>query len=259
MSSEQHSPLAVGRQQTILDELSLRGQVSATALADRFGVTHETIRKDLTTLQQRGLLRRVHGGAVPSAPLRHEAPVRSRTSMAEEKARIGMAAHEFLPSSGAVLIDSGSTTTAFAEHCPPAPDVLAFTNSLPIALLLLHTVGGVSILGGRVRPTTEATVDEWALQSLRSLRADVAFLGTNAFSVDHGLATPDDAESVLKRELVRSAQLRVLLADHTKFGRESVFRYADLADIDVLVTDAGLPDRDARDITARAGVEVVRA
>jgi DeoR family fructose operon transcriptional repressor len=115
------------------------------------------------------------------------------------------------------------------------------------------------MLGGRVRPETRATVDQWALQQLESIRADVAFLGTNAFSVEHGLATPNHAEAAVKGALVRSARLRVLLADHSKSGRESIFQYAALTDVDVLVTDAGLTESAAAELVRTCGVEVIRA
>ncbi|GAA1798165.1 MAG: DeoR/GlpR family DNA-binding transcription regulator [Actinobacteria bacterium] len=251
--------LAATRHQQILTELAARGQVSAMGLAERLGVTHETIRKDLVVLQERGLLRRVHGGAVPVESLAHEAPVAARTAYGPEKLRIAEAARAFLPDEGAVLLDSGTTTLALAQLLPPSEQLMAITNSLPIATTLLPRVGGLTIIGGRVRRETEASVDQWALRSLEAVRVDVAFLGTNAFSLDHGLATPDEAEAAVKSAFVGAARLRVLLADHSKFGRESVFRYATLHDIDVLVTDTGLSADDARAITDAAGVEVVRA
>jgi DeoR family fructose operon transcriptional repressor len=251
--------LAALRHQDILETLLEHGQVSANGLAEQLGVTHETVRKDLLLLQQRGLLRRVHGGAVPVESVAYEPNVGARTTYAEEKSRIAAAARQFIPEAGAVLIDSGSTTAALAEAFPASPGVLAITNSLPIAMAMLPKAGSVAALGGRVRPQTQATVDEWALQHLRSIRADVAFLGANAFSAEHGLTTPDQSEAALKAGFVRSARLRVLLADHSKFGRESVFQYAALTDIDVLITDDGLTERAAADLVTDSGVEVIRA
>lgn len=251
--------LAASRHQIILETLRSRGQVGANALADTLGVTHETVRKDLVHLQDLGLLRRVHGGAVPVEALTHEVPVGGRTAYGPEKTRIADAARAYVPSAGAVLVDSGSTTAVFAERMAANPDLVAFTNSLPIALALLPRLGGVSMLGGRIRPATLATADSWATRSLEAVRADVAFLGANAISNEHGLATPDEKEAELKGALIRASRLRVLLADHTKFGRESVHRYAVLSDIDVLVTDTGLPQADADAITRDHGVEVIRA
>lgn len=251
--------LAATRHQVILDTLRARGQVSANGLADRLGVTHETVRKDLLHLQERGLLRRVHGGAVPVESLTHEVPVGGRTAYGPEKARIAQAARHFLPDAGAVLLDSGTTTAAFADALPVSPRIVAFTNSLPIALTLLPRLGAVTMLGGRVRPETLATADGWAMRAVEGVRADVAFLGANALSPEHGLSTPDETEAEIKGAFVRAARLRVLLADHSKVGRESVHRYAALADIDILVTDTGLPLQDADALTRDHGIEVVRA
>lgn len=251
--------LAAMRHQIILETLVERGQVSANRLADKLGVTHETVRKDLLFLQERGLLRRVHGGAVPMESVAYEPYVGARTTYAAEKSRIAVAAKQFIPETGAVLIDSGTTTAALAEVFPPSPHVLAITNSLPIAMAMLPRAGTVTALGGRVRPETQAAVDEWALQHLSAVRADVAFLGANAFSVEHGLATPDQSEAAVKAGFVRASRLRVLLVDHSKFGRESVFHYAALSDIDVLVTDDGMTEQTAAELERCCGVEVIRA
>lgn len=112
-------------------------------------------------------------------------------------------------------------------------------------------------LGGRVRATTLAEVDHWALRSLSEVRVDVAFLGTNALSVEHGLSTPDASEAAVKAAMLRTAARTVLLADHTKLGRVSVFTYAEVGAIDVLVTDTGTTPKQAREIE-RLGVEVLR-
>lgn len=256
---EGETQLAALRHQLIVRSLLEHGQVSTNGLAEQLGVTHETVRKDLLHLQQRGVLRRVHGGAVPVESLAHEPFVGARTSQVEEKARIAKAASQFVPDAGAVIVDSGSTTAAFADVFPVSSDVLAMTNSLPVAMALLGRAGTVVTLGGRVREETQATVDEWALGHLESVRADVAFLGANALSIDHGLATPDHSEASVKAAFVRAARLRVLLADHTKVGRESVFRYAGLEEIDVLVTDDGLSVGIARELESAGGIEVIRA
>jgi len=247
------------RQAAILGTLRMRGQVRAVKMAEELGVTHETIRKDLLTLESHGLLRRVHGGAVPVESLSFEPAIGARTSQAEEKRRIAAAAAEFLPPTGAILLDSGTTTEAFAAQLPPASSLVAITNALPVALVLMsHPQLTVHLLGGRIRSATMATVDTWALRDLREVQADVAFVGANAFSLQHGLSTPDSAEAAVKQAMVHAARLTVLLADHTKFGRDAVFTYAELDAIDVLVTDEGLSASDARDLESAAGIEVVR-
>ena len=251
-------PAAV-RHSAILAALRTRGQVKAVQLADDLGVTHETIRKDLLTLESHGLLRRVHGGAMPVESLSFEPDLAARTAMTAEKQRIAAAAIEFLPPTGAVLIDSGTTTAALVNHLPPGAALTAITNALPPALALMaHPQLTVHMLGGRVRSATMASVDSWALRELDEIHADVAFVGTNAFSLDHGLSTPDAAEAAVKGAMISSARLTVLLADHTKFGHDSVFKYAELEAIDVLVTDQGLTAADARALESEAGIEVLR-
>ncbi len=250
---------ATQRHQQILRTLRSAGQLRALDVAQELGVTHETIRKDLVQLEARGLLRRVHGGALPVETLSYEPSVAARTDLLAEKRRIALAAAELVPSSGAILIDAGSTTAALAEQFPSTANLTVVTNTLPIALTLLGYPNlTVHTLGGRVRATTMAEVDHWALRTLRELRVDVAFLGTNAFSLEHGLSTPDDAEAAVKGAMVSAAARRVLLADHTKLGRLSVFKYADASSIDVLVTDRGMDARDVR-LVEEAGIEVILA
>ena len=251
---------ASSRQSAILGTLRSRGQLRAVRMAEELGVTHETIRKDLLTLEAHGLLRRVHGGAVPVESLSYEPAIGARTSMVEEKQRIAAAATEFLPPSGAILLDSGTTTQALANNLPAGSSLVAITNALPIAFALMaHPQLTVHLLGGRIRSATMATVDSWALRNLTEVQADVAFVGTNAFSLEHGLSTPDSAEAAIKGAMANAARLTVLLADHTKFGRDAVFRYADLDVIDVLVTDDGMRASDAQALDSEAGIEVVRA
>lgn len=251
--------LPSARQAAILAALGAVGQVRAVTVAGELGVTHETIRKDLLTLEGEGLLRRVHGGAVPVESASFEPLVSARTHMAAEKKRIAAAALAFLPDRGAVLFDSGTTTEALATMMPTGSSLTVITNALPVAsALMAHPALTVHMVGGRIRNTTMAAVDSWALRDLREVRADVAFVGTNAFSVEHGLSTPDTAEAAVKRAMVKSARLTVLLADHTKFGRDAVFTYADIGEVDVLITDEGLTQADTEQLEISARLEVIR-
>lgn len=250
---------AAQRHQVILRTLRSDGQIRAIDVANELGVTHETVRKDLLQLEARGLLHRVHGGALPIETLSYEPEVAARTTQAAEKRRIATAAADLVPAQGAILIDAGSTTAALAENFPQNARLTVITNTLPIALILMGYPNlSVHTVGGRVRATTMAEVDHWALRALSETRVDVAFLGTNAFSIEHGLSTPDDSEAAVKGAMVHAARRTVLLADHTKFGRGAVFKYAEMSSIDVLITDKGLPVKAVRAIEA-VGVEVVRA
>jgi DeoR family fructose operon transcriptional repressor len=250
------TPYADQRREAILARLRADGRIDASDIAATLNVTNETIRKDLIVLEQQGLLRRVHGGALPVGSLSFEPAVSARVHYAEEKARIAQAALAHVPASGSVLIDAGSTTGRLADRFPSDRELTVFTNTLPIALTLVerHRLT-VFTLGGRLRPVTLAEVDDWAARALAEINVDVAFLGTNALSVEHGLMTPDPAEAAVKRRMLRSARRRILLADHSKVGGFSLCRHGDLSDIDLLITDTGVGRDELRALEA-AGLKV---
>ncbi|MGZ4495133.1 MAG: DeoR/GlpR family DNA-binding transcription regulator [Nocardioides sp.] len=250
------------RQQAIADLLSLRGRLSVTELATEYDVTTETVRRDLSLLERAGIVRRVHGGAVPAEALTVlEARVDDRDlARATEKERIARAALELLPrSGGSILLDAGTTTARLAALLPRDVALTVMTNAVPIAARLAGMANvELHLLPGRVRSTTLAAVGESTVEALRLIRTDVAFLGTNGLSVQHGFSTPDASEAAAKRAMVRSAQKSVVLVDSTKIGREHTVRFAELGDIDVVVTDDGIAERDLKELTAR-DVEVVVA
>ena len=248
------------RQQCILERARSDGWVDVAALAAKFAVTAETVRRDLTALERHGLMRRVHGGAIPVERLGFEPGIGVRDAvMTEEKQRIAKAAVAELPAGGSVLVDAGTTTARLAELLPGDRDLTVVTNALPIALTLSVRPGLTLLLvGGRVRGRTLAAVDDWALRVLRDLLVDVAFIGTNGISVERGLTTPDPAEAAVKRTMLESARRVVVLADNTKVDADHFASFGGIQDVDVLVTDSGLDEAAARRLEA-AGPRVVRA
>jgi DeoR family transcriptional regulator, fructose operon transcriptional repressor len=243
------------RQQAIADLVRQRGRVSVTDLAGSYSVTAETVRRDLAMLERGGLVRRVHGGAVPTSALTViETGVAEREgSQAAEKDRIAKAAVALVPADGgSVLLDAGTTTWRLAGILPSDRRLVVVTNAVPIAARLAGFGGTrLYLLGGRVRGTTQAAVGEETVRALENLRVDVAFLGTNALSPQFGLSTPDEEEASVKRAMVRSGHRVVVLADSSKLGREHLVRFAPLDAIDVLVTDDGADPRLVAELEAR--------
>jgi DeoR family fructose operon transcriptional repressor len=239
------------RKQAILTTLAAAGRVDVAAMAEQLAVTSETVRKDLIALERQGQLRRVHGGAIPLQNLSFEPEVTARVEFAEEKRRIAKAALAHLPRAGTILIDAGSTTALLAELIPPDRQLTAFTNTLPIALALAAKPNvTVYTLGGRVRSITLAEVDAWAARTLGEINVDVAFLGTNGISPHRGLTTPDAAEAAVKGRMLACARRRILLADHSKINQVSTHKYGELADLDLLITDTGIPAADDEALNA---------
>lgn len=247
------------RQGAIAQRVAAVGRLSVTGLADEFDVTTETVRRDLTMLERQGLIRRVHGGAVPANALHVvEAGVadRSRTRTGD-KERIAKRALRYLPPAGStILLDAGTTTAQLAAALPAGHRISVVTHAVPIAARLagLPQVE-LHLLPGRVRPTTLAAVGPETVLALSRLRVDVAFVGVNGISTEHGLSTPDAEEASVKRSLVLAARSVVVLADGSKVGEEHTRRFAELGEIDTLVT-GGDVDPDELDGLRATGLEV---
>ncbi|MDO5504461.1 MAG: DeoR/GlpR family DNA-binding transcription regulator [Actinomycetia bacterium] len=251
---------AAERQQRIMVQARQDGRVEVSGLAEALGVTPETVRRDLTALERRGSVRRVHGGAIPVDRLEVEPTLAARTTrLTAQKRRIAQRALEELPGEGAIILDSGSTTLAVADLLPAETALTVLTNSVTAAARLSTRPGiNLYLIGGRIRGITEAAVGEWALSALRDITVDVAFLGTNGFSAARGLTTPDQSEALVKRAMVGAARRSIALADSTKSGDDHLHRFADLDDIDLLITDTDLDADVAAEITT-LGPDVVLA
>ena len=254
------------RRRQIASLTAVEGRVNVTELADKFDVTAETIRRDLAVLHNEGIIHRVHGGAVASQTFQTaEFPLDTRSrSASDAKSAIAQEAMQYLPSheGAAIFLDAGTTTQSVAEliaRQSHASQRSIVTNSLPIALDL-STAGlqDVQLLGGTVRAITQAVVGDTALRTLALLRADVAFIGTNALTVDHGLSTADAQEAAVKAAMVTNARKVVVLCDSTKLGNDYLVSFAGLDEIDVLISDSEAPKLFVEQLTER-GVEVVLA
>jgi DeoR family fructose operon transcriptional repressor len=233
---------ATERREVIERVLLEEARVSVTALAERLGVTTETVRRDLAVLEEHGALRRVHGGAV-AADRGSAAEVDLRERMTRggaAKSAIARRALEGLGRNftGSVMLDAGTTTGALAELLPGRTGIQVVTHSVVLAAGL--TAAGytdLTAIGGRIRGATGAAVGASTVAAIASLRPDVAFVGANGLSAGFGASTPDPEEADVKRAVVRAARRTILLADRSKFDVESLRRFAALDELDVLVTD----------------------
>lgn len=250
---------AAERQQAILERAREAGRVEVVALSEALGVTVETVRRDLTALERLGVVRRVHGGALPVERLTLEQPLADRQDQATaQKRTIAERAVAQIPHGGSVLLDSGTTTLAIARALPADMAATVVTNSFAIAAAVADRPSiDLVLLGGRVRHRTGAAVGGMMIDALAGMCADVAFMGTNGFSVEHGFTTPDQAESDAKRAMVGAARRAIVVSDSTKAGHVHLHRFARVADVAMLLTDPGL-DADTADELEALGVEVSR-
>jgi DeoR family transcriptional regulator, fructose operon transcriptional repressor len=237
-----------------------RGSVDVADLARRYEVSTETIRRDLSDMQDRNLLRRVHGGAVPVERISHEPLLAARDVVnAEEKLRIATKAVEEVPERGSVIIDSGSTTQRLADVFPVEREVHVVTNSLMTALTLSRRgLGQLTVLGGAVRTNTLAMVDDTSRSELQHMAIDVLFISCDGLSFQHGLTTPYREEHMIKRAMIESARRVVAMVEQSQFGNVQMFSFAAFDEIDVLVTDTRV-EPEAAAALANRGIAVHRA
>lgn len=248
------------RRREILARAREEGRVSVHVLAAELEVAPETVRRDLRQLADRGVVQRTHGGAMPVESAGFETDVTHRTgSLVMEKRRIAAAAVNLVQGAETLYVDEGATTQFVAEVLRPESPLTVVTSSLRAAVVLAGKPEvTVIMLGGRVRGRTMATVDHWATRMLGDLVIDLAFLGANGISREHGLTTPDPAVAAVKGLVVERARRRIFVGQHTKFGVSSFCRFADVYDFEALITGTGLSAREAQRYSA-LGPQVIRA
>lgn len=238
------------------------GRVTVAQLAARFNITKETVRRDLALLEKDGLLRRVHGGAVPaSSASTSELSLTSREERNQaEKGRIAKAALAMVPAEGSIVLDGGTTTGSLATLIAQesADQLLIITHSVPVAHTLIGSALQLEFIGGRVRGLTSACVGSDTVARYRGFRPDVVFIGANGVHPEFGLSTPDPEEASVKAAIVQSARRVVVLADASKLNAETLVGFAGLSEIDALITDVQ-PDAGLTRALAEAEVELVVA
>ncbi|GAA1741417.1 DeoR/GlpR family DNA-binding transcription regulator [Aeromicrobium alkaliterrae] len=250
------------RRTALAHKLRVDGRVSVVDAATEFGVSGETVRRDLAALERHGVARRVHGGAVARTSVQavELGLVEREGRQAEQKTAIAVAALAFLPEvGGSIIVDAGTSTAALVEQLPHDLPLVAITHGVVTAAQLARSSSvDLNVLGGRVRDATGAAVGPGTVAAYGQVGVDVAFIGANGVSPERGLTTADFAEAAVKSAIVASARQTVVLADATKLDTDFVVTFAALDDVDVLVTDTSAsPEAIAR--IREAGVEVVLA
>ncbi|QBI55196.1 DeoR/GlpR family DNA-binding transcription regulator [Streptomonospora litoralis] len=245
--------LAAQRQALILEQVRAAGGVRVTELVESFDVSDMTVRRDLDALEARGLLRKVHGGAV--APHRHSTEEPgfeiNATRQEEEKQAIAAVAARLVEPHSAIGLSAGTTTCAVAHRLRDTPGLTVVTNCLRVADVFYRSArpDQTVVLTGGFRTPSDALVGPLAVAAVRSLHLDTLLLGVHGMDVGAGLTTPNLMEGETDQALVEAARKLVVVADHTKWATVGISTIAPLERCDVLVTDAGL-EQDARQAIA---------
>lgn len=237
------------RRQQLAALVDARGFVRVADAANELGVSDVTIRADLSALERRGAVIRVHGGAMPSAAFREPTLEAARDRDAAAKRAIGREAASLVSSGEAIYVDAGSTAMALAESLVERRDLhdlVVVTTGLTIALALEAAVPRFTVIvtGGTLRPLQHSLVNPFAAPMLESLRLDTAFIGCNGIHPEHGVTNLNLPDAEIKRLVIGASRRTVLIADASKIGRTDLAVIAPVAAFNLLITDA-VPD-DAR-------------
>jgi DeoR family transcriptional regulator of aga operon len=245
------------RRQEILAIIQREGRALVVELAKRFSTSTITIRKDLEYLQNRGLVQRTHGGALPVRSNHFADPSlqEKEKQHQREKLRIASAAVRMVKEGQCVILDSGSTTTAIARALRDFRELTVITNAVNIAAELAGTTIDVILTGGTLRKNSFSLVGPQAEDTLREINADILFLGVDGFDTKVGLTTPNVLESRVNRAMANAARKTVAVCDSSKFGRRSLAVIVTPDRIHEVITDKNVPRATVQELRD-AGIEV---
>lgn len=230
------------RHERILEKITAEGEVSVQALAESFGVSVMTIRRDLAELEAGGELTRTHGGAVLSHPGIVEFAFKKKADQhADEKRAIAQEAAQLIESGMTITLDTGTTTLEVAKAIAGVPDLTVLTSSLAIASVLYGRPNIALVLAGGSVRTGSPDLSGWLTEeNLKRFRVDIACIGADGADRE-GVSTTDVNVARVSQAMIASAQESVLVADHTKFEKPAFVRFASWSDINRVVTGIALP------------------
>lgn len=237
------------RYQTILQILNEKNAVTVSELTHALGTSESTIRRDLATLAEMGKLNKVFGGATSikqTSGISEDAVSSRENIMSEEKNAIGIYSAGLINDSDFVFIDAGTTTSRLIDYISNYKATYV-TNGISHARKLIQKGLSAYMVGGKMKPVTEAIVGAEGIASIRNFNFTKAFMGTNGIDIDAGYTTPDIEEALIKEAAINKSYMSFILADHTKFGRVFPVTFSKLKKC-CIITDA-LPDKRFADET----------
>jgi DeoR family fructose operon transcriptional repressor len=253
--------LAEERQNRILETLNERenGAVSVKELSAIFDTSEMTIRRDLDTLYKRGLLKRVHGGAISQGAVLEKPFDERYDDYNLQKETIGKLASKMIADGDTIILDAGTTSQQIARNLNETIGITVITNALPVAAELSHYANVSTILlGGMLKHKESCTVGPTVIQELSRFSVDKLFLTASGFSLEKGVTDPDLREVEVKQAMIRSASEIILVADSSKWDVITLVKITSIGSIDKLISDECLPAEAIAALKAN-GVEVIIA
>lgn len=230
------------RREIIYSVIAKNNRVTNAELSAGYNLNEATVRRDLTELEKRGLIKRTHGGAILANKNLEEIALKVRQySRVEEKKRIAAAAAQFVSDGDALFVDGGSTTLEIAKALKTKNNLVIVTNSISFALEFSGANSNQVILtGGELRTDTNVLVGPVAIETLRQFRPDHVILGMSSLQLDEGFFTVNQHEAQVKRTMLASGKNSIVVMDSSKIGKCMFSFVCDFSMVDHLVVDDGI-------------------
>lgn len=248
------------RRKFILNHIVKDGFVKVSELAESLGVTQTTIRKDLKYLEHQGVLQRSHGKAIPPSQQVVDMNMAAKKLINfEEKQKIAAKAVSLIQSDDSILLASGSTITIFAEALKPKGRLNVVSISVNISAHL-GDVPGITVMqvGGILYGNTLSVLGAEASKTIEDIYCSKVFFGVDGLDIDYGLTCGTGEEASITQKMMQSAKTSIVLVDSSKIGKRGFARICEVGDIDILITDKGMPE-DIRQRIERMGVKLIIA
>lgn len=231
------------------------GRVSVDELTAIFDVSKVTIRSDLERLERDGVIQRTHGGAMALATDISRADpefFERERIMRDEKSQIGAAGAALVQDGMTVLFDASTTSLQVARRIKDRRSLTVLTNCLPVAMEVADAPGiNTLILGGNVRTSSWAVIGPWLHRQLAEVNVELAFMGCKGINADSGITDVNTFLVEAKRAMVQSAQRVVVVADHTKWGLVAFASFADISNIELIISGSAAPDAEVERVRSR--------
>lgn len=235
------------RKNEILEYIAEHGTIKIQEISDMFGISDMTARRDLNDLDRKGLVRRIHGGAVANLGRSYEPPFQTRSSKNEKRKKlIGKSAAKLIYDGDSISLDVGTTTLEVARNLGSKRNLTIVTNCLQIANLLVGTLSlevdaRLIITGGIVRPRELSMIGNIPEEVYSNYHTDKAFIGIGGISLENGLTEYNIEDSQIKKILLQNSLEKIVLADSSKFGVTTFNTIGPLESVDTIITDSGAP------------------
>lgn len=225
------------RKQKILDLLREKKSIRILDVSKQLKVSRETIRKDMTELEEEGLLKKTYGGAILDEANIETDYDRRRSENEEEKEIIAQRALKYIEPGDTIFLDYGTSTYSLAEKLVNFKNLTVVTNSIPIVNLLIHSPEiDLIILGGNVRKNEDSLFGSFGLNNAKEIFVDIGFFGCAGIDLKSGVTNYHMGEIEISKMMVAHSRSVILLADATKFGKSALYKTAELADLDIVIT-----------------------